>query len=130
MRSRRLSLVKLRQTLGDSYPVVKVLGRLRCGTCRSKQITVTFLAPHQAVGNLAHLFEQPPLWQYPLPSTLGRVLSSRLGGVPAKLPHHLQDPMYPDGEPGSQFLQDLLSAEVRLSLQYLDNSDACSSPAI
>jgi hypothetical protein len=38
--------------------------------------------------------------------------------------------MYPDGEPGSQFLQDLLSAEVRLSLQYLDNSDACSSPAI
>ncbi len=61
MRSRRLSLVKLRQTLGDSYPVVKVLGRLRCGTGRSKQITVTFLAPHQAVGNLAHLFEQPPL---------------------------------------------------------------------
>jgi len=61
MRSRRLSLVKLRQTLGDSYPVVKVLGRLRCSTCRSKQITVTFLAPHQAVGNLAHLFEQPPL---------------------------------------------------------------------
>jgi hypothetical protein len=26
-----------------------------------KQITATFLAPHQAVGNLAHLFEQPPL---------------------------------------------------------------------
>jgi hypothetical protein len=58
MRSRRLSLVKLRQTLGDSYPVMKVLNRLRCGTCQSKLITATFLAPHQAVGNLAYLFNE------------------------------------------------------------------------
>ncbi len=59
LRSRRLSLVRLRKTLGDDYPVAAVLARLRCRTCKSKQITVTFLAPRQCVGNLAHLFKQP-----------------------------------------------------------------------
>jgi hypothetical protein len=58
MRGARLSLAKLRQTLGDDYPVVKVVSRLKCRTCGSKQVTVTFLAPSQAVGNLARLFEQ------------------------------------------------------------------------
>ena len=59
MRSARISLVHLRAVLGDDYPVVKVLTRLRCRTCRSKQVTVTFLGPHQAVGNLADLFNEP-----------------------------------------------------------------------
>jgi hypothetical protein len=58
MRGRRLCLSKLRETLGDDYPVVKVVTRLRCRTCGSKQVTVTFLAPHQAVGNLAYLFNE------------------------------------------------------------------------
>jgi len=59
MRAARISLTRLRSVLGNDYPVVKVLNRLKCRTCGSKQITVTFLAPHQAVGNLAHLFKEP-----------------------------------------------------------------------
>jgi hypothetical protein len=60
MRGRRLSLTKLCDALGGSYPVAKVLSRLKCCTCGSKKITVTFLAPHQAVGNLAYLFTEVP----------------------------------------------------------------------
>ena len=58
MRSARISLVRLRGLLGDDFPVVKVLSRLKCRTCGSKRITVTFLAPHQAVGSLAYLFNK------------------------------------------------------------------------
>ena len=58
MRGRRLSLTKLREKLGDDFPVVKVKTRLKCSTCGSKQLTVAFLGPHQAVGNLAHLFRE------------------------------------------------------------------------
>jgi hypothetical protein len=58
MRNARISLVRLRGLLGDDYPVVNVVGRLKCRTCRSKKITVTFLAPHQAVGNLSYLFNE------------------------------------------------------------------------
>jgi hypothetical protein len=58
MRGCRISLVRLRRTLGEGYPVAKILGRLKCSTCGSKRITVTFLAPHQAVGNLGHLFRE------------------------------------------------------------------------
>jgi hypothetical protein len=61
MRKARISLAKLRQALGDDYPVVKVVSRLKCRTCGSKQVTVTFLAPHQAVGSLSHLFQQQPV---------------------------------------------------------------------
>jgi len=60
MRSARMSLVRLRSLLGDGFPVVNILGRLKCSTCGSKQITVTFLGPHQAVGNLAYLFNKEP----------------------------------------------------------------------
>ena len=56
MRSARLSLSRLRGLLGDDFPVVQVRTRLKCSTCGSKQLTVTFLAPHQAVGSLAQLF--------------------------------------------------------------------------
>jgi hypothetical protein len=59
LRSARISLARLRDVLGDDYPVVDVVKRLRCRTCGSKQVTVTFLAPHQAVGSLAYLFQQP-----------------------------------------------------------------------
>lgn len=58
LREARISLVRLRALLGDDYPVVKVLTRLKCRTCGSKQVTVTFLGPTQAVGNLAYLFNE------------------------------------------------------------------------
>lgn len=58
--SARLSLVKLRSHLGDSFPLVKVKDRLRCERCRSRQIVITFLAPNQRGGNLAYLFHEPP----------------------------------------------------------------------
>ena len=61
MRGRRLSLAKLRVTLGDDFPVVEMRTRLKCSTCGSKLSTVTFLAPYQAVGNLADLFQQKPV---------------------------------------------------------------------
>jgi hypothetical protein len=58
LRNARLSLIRLRDLLGDDFPVVKVRTRLKCSVCGSKELTVTFLAPHQAVGNLAHLFNE------------------------------------------------------------------------
>lgn len=59
LRNARLSLARLRGLLGDDFPVVNLRTRLKCSTCGSKQLTVTFLAPHQAVGSLAHLFNEP-----------------------------------------------------------------------
>jgi hypothetical protein len=56
----RLSLVKLREHLGDSFPLRKIKDRLRCERCRSRQIVITFLAPDQKTGNLAHLFRDAP----------------------------------------------------------------------
>jgi hypothetical protein len=54
LRSAPVSLVRLRGILGGDYPVVNVARRMKCRTCGSKRITVTFLTPHQAVGNLAY----------------------------------------------------------------------------
>jgi hypothetical protein len=56
----RLSLEKLREHLGDNFPLRKVKGRLRCERCRSRQIVITFLAPNQQTGKVVHLFQQPP----------------------------------------------------------------------
>jgi hypothetical protein len=57
----RLSLVKLRATLGDDFPVRKIRERLRCDRCGDRrQIVITFLAPNQLTGNLVHLFERTP----------------------------------------------------------------------
>jgi hypothetical protein len=56
----RPSLEKLRQHLGDSFPLVKLMDRLRCERCSSQQIVITFLAPDQRTGNLAHLFREAP----------------------------------------------------------------------
>lgn len=61
LRNARLSLTRLRGLLGDDFPVVKVRTRLKCSTCKSKQLIVTFLAPHQAVGNLSALFLHKPV---------------------------------------------------------------------
>ena len=58
LRSARLSLPRLRGLLGDDYPVANIRDRLKCSTCGSKEITSTFLGPHQAVGNLAYLFNE------------------------------------------------------------------------
>ena len=58
--SARLSLVKLRKHLGDSFPLVEVKDRLRCERCSSRQIVITFLSPNQRTGNVAYLFSQPP----------------------------------------------------------------------
>jgi hypothetical protein len=60
LRSVRISLVRLRGLLGDDFPVIKVRTRLKCSVCGSKELTVTFLAPNQAVGDLAGLFNKPP----------------------------------------------------------------------
>jgi hypothetical protein len=48
--SARLSLVKLRARLGDTFPLRDVRPRLRCQRCRSRHIIITFLAPnHRSV---------------------------------------------------------------------------------
>jgi hypothetical protein len=60
LRAQRISLVRLRGVLGDNYRLVDVLKRLKCGTCGSKKVTVTFLAPRQAGTSLGHLFKLPP----------------------------------------------------------------------
>jgi hypothetical protein len=56
----RLSLEKLRNHLGDNFPLRKVKDRLRCERCSSRQIVITFLAPNQRTGNVVHLFNQFP----------------------------------------------------------------------
>ena len=56
----RLSLVKLRAHLGDSFPLRRLKDRLRCERCRPRQIVITFLAPNQKTGNVAHLFYELP----------------------------------------------------------------------
>ena len=60
LRNARLSLERLRAKLGDDFPVVKIIGRLKCRTCGSKQIIVTFLAPNQGGSSLAALFREEP----------------------------------------------------------------------
>ena len=56
----RLSLEKLREHLGDTFPLVKVKDRLRCERCSSRQIVITLLTPNQRTGNIARLFHQTP----------------------------------------------------------------------
>jgi hypothetical protein len=59
LRTARLSLSKLREHLGDDFPLRKIRERLKCETCGSRKVTVTFLGPHQKGGNLHQLFERP-----------------------------------------------------------------------
>jgi hypothetical protein len=56
----RLSLKKLREHLGDTFPLIKIKNRLRCERCSSWQIVITFLAPNQRTGNLVNIFDQRP----------------------------------------------------------------------
>jgi hypothetical protein len=55
----RLSLVKLRERLGDDFPLIDVREKLRCRHCRSRHIVITFLGPHHCSGDLARLFDLP-----------------------------------------------------------------------
>lgn len=61
LRSARLSLERLRAILGDDFPTINIRKRLKCSVCGSKAIIITFLAPNQAVGDLARLFQQKPV---------------------------------------------------------------------
>lgn len=63
--SARLSLQKLRAHLGDDFPLRRV--RLRCERCNSRHVIVTFLAPNQRTGNVAHLFGEPLAGMRPAP---------------------------------------------------------------
>jgi hypothetical protein len=54
----RLSLSKLRRQLGDDFPLTKIRERLKCQICSSRQVTITFLGPHQKGGNLHYLFDK------------------------------------------------------------------------
>jgi len=56
--SARLSLEKLRNHLGDNFPLRTVKDRLRCERCNSRQIVITFLTPNQRTGNVVHLFRR------------------------------------------------------------------------
>jgi len=56
----RLSLSKIRRDLGDNYPLIKIRERLKCQICSSRQVTITFLGPHQKGGNLHYLFAKEP----------------------------------------------------------------------
>jgi hypothetical protein len=51
--SARISLVRLRARLGDTFPLVKVRERLRCAGCGSRAIVITFFGPHQRSVNPA-----------------------------------------------------------------------------
>src|SRR5882762_5448876 len=54
----RLSLSKLREHLGDDFPLAKVRARLKCDLCGSKAVTITYLTPEQRTGSLVHLFDK------------------------------------------------------------------------
>jgi hypothetical protein len=58
LRTARLSLPKLRAYLGDDFPLRKIRERLKCETCGSRKVTITFLGPHEKGGSLHHLFDQ------------------------------------------------------------------------
>jgi hypothetical protein len=58
LRTARLSLSKLRAHLGADFPLIKIRERLKCETCGSRKVTITFLGPHQKGGNLHYLFAE------------------------------------------------------------------------
>jgi hypothetical protein len=51
--------VKLRERLGDCFPLIDVREKLRCRRCRSRHIVITFLTPEHCTGSLAALFDLP-----------------------------------------------------------------------
>jgi hypothetical protein len=58
LRHARVSLVRTRIRLGNDFPVADLIKHLKCSTCGSKKVTVAFLKPSQAVGNLWPLFQE------------------------------------------------------------------------
>jgi hypothetical protein len=57
----RISLVRVHAVLGGDFALIDLIKRLKCTTCGSRKVTVTYLKPSQAVGSLSHLFQQTPL---------------------------------------------------------------------
>jgi hypothetical protein len=55
----RLSLVKLRERLGDCFPLIDVRLKLSCRRCRSRHNVITFLTPDHCAGDFSRLFELP-----------------------------------------------------------------------
>jgi len=52
----RLSLIKLRDPLGDNFPPSKIRAKLTCERCGSRAVTITLLAPDQKTESLVKLF--------------------------------------------------------------------------
>ena len=65
-----------------------------------------------------------------MPASGPPLLWTSFGRSPTILPHHLLNPLQPDGVLGSEFLNYLLSDEFRMPLQYSGDADSCGSPAI
>jgi len=53
-------LSRLRSHLGADFPLNKIRERLKCQICSSRNVTITFLGPHQKGGNLRSLFDKEP----------------------------------------------------------------------
>lgn len=58
-RKKRISLLKLRSSLGEGYPLLDVRSHLRCSTCHSKNIIVSYYTPAHAETSLGTLFKEP-----------------------------------------------------------------------
>lgn len=59
-RSQRISLERLRVHLGDAFPLMKVRARLKCSTCGSRKIIVSFWTPvHQGLPDVRKAFKEP-----------------------------------------------------------------------
>lgn len=59
LRKVRLSLARLRTQLGDDFPLVKVRTRLKCSTCQSKSIIVSFWTPvHRGLPDVRKAFTE------------------------------------------------------------------------
>lgn len=62
LRKRRLSLARLRTQLGDDFPLVDVRRRLKCATCGSRNIIVTFWTPvHRGLPDVRKAFKEIPV---------------------------------------------------------------------
>lgn len=56
----RLSLPKLRDYLGASFPLIDIRLRLACERCGARDPTICFLTPQHSTGNLVQFFHHKP----------------------------------------------------------------------
>lgn len=61
LRHVRISLIRAREKLGADFPVLDLIKHLKCTICGSRKVTVAYLKPSQAVGNLWSLFQRKPV---------------------------------------------------------------------